>query len=496
MRAATATLEGTAIFAGAVALSLVAALALVEVSPAAGILVAALPLLAVGAVWVVTSGQVVLFAAAIALPITTLAVVAQQFAGALYPQDVIAALALAAWIFARFLGAGRVQSIPRTPVLGWPLIIFGAVILSATLRGHYAYGASLIGQPLRLFLYAAIVAGLIGITPARMYQLLQWLFYPGVFVAALAAAFYLATGGSSTDQSALSTGGTRLLGISTSLYCAGALFLALLNVRLVANARERALHLVVAAVAAFCVAAGFGRAAYVGVAFVCVVFFATSTRLRNAVLHMLPLALPFVALGAIAVSQVAPTFVSSIGRRVLSSPESDANVRWRVEANRAVLAQVREQPLVGVGFGRTTEIFVTVDDPSTGIPTAVPVGIGQDPHNGYVFLLAGGGILALATFLVVVVTFVVDARRRYRGTEDPIERLLVVWACSMLFVFLLNAASGTAFANPENLLTIWALLVLPAIVPLPAASPVAERSRRAGRPSLSLAGSTPGTQQA
>lgn len=450
--------------AGGALLAAATGAALVAVGPAAGLFLAVLPLFAIGVVYVVTTGQVAIYAAAIALPMIPIGILGAQLAGSLYPQDLIAALALAALLFATFLGRGRVPPVPRTPVLGWPLVLFAIAIFTATLRGHYEYGASLVGQPLRLFLYAAIVAGLIGMTVPRLYRLVVWLFYSGVVLIALSALYYLATGGSATDQFALSTGGTRLIPISTSLYSAGGLFLALLNLRLAAGARERVLHVSIAATALFGVIAGFGRAAYIGVLIVGVVFLLTSRRLRLNVLSLAPLALPFVVLLAIGATFAAPDLVSSVRGRVSSPPSTDANVQWRVEANRAVLEQVREQPLVGSGFGRTTEISITVNDPTTGIPSEQRFEIGQDPHNGYVFLLAGGGVVTLATFLLILLVFALDAVRRYRASPDPIARLLILWSCATLFVFLFNAVSGTSFASPVNVLTIWALLVLPAAV--------------------------------
>jgi O-antigen ligase len=479
------------LIAGAAAMSATAAFALVEVSPAVGMALALLPLVAVAGVYIVTSGQVVLYAAAIALPMAAVGVVSKPVLGSVYLQDVIVVFALGAWVFATLLGRGRVPSIPHTPVLGWPFVIFAAAILSATLRGHYAYGASLLGQPLRLFLYAAIVAGLAGVTAQTMYRLLLALFYPGAVLAAFLALYYLATGASATDQAVLSTGGTRLLGISTSLYCAGALFLALLNLRLAPSAGARVLHLGVASVATFGVVVGFGRAAYTAVGLVCLLFVLTSRRLRSAVLSVVPLALPFVILFAIAVSQAAPDLVDSVASRVSSPPATDPNVQWRLEANRAVVAQVREQPLFGVGFGRTSEFFLNVEDPTTGIPTPQQVEVDQDPHNGYLLLWAGGGLFALGSFALLLGTYGIDALRRYRSNPDPIGRLIILWGSATLFVFLFNAGSGTSFANPTNILTIWALLVLPAVVPraTQADSVTAGDAQRFGRPSVVPAGS-------
>ena len=79
---------------------------------------------------------------------------------------------------ARRSGRERTR-MPWTPVLGWPLVHFGLFILIALLRGHYSYGASLVGQPLRLVAYAAIAVTLVGMTPERMYRMLLWVFYPG-----------------------------------------------------------------------------------------------------------------------------------------------------------------------------------------------------------------------------------------------------------------------------------------------------------------------------
>lgn len=450
------------------AMTVAVALALVHVGTRAAIVLALLPVLAFAAAYVLTSHQVVLYAAAIALPAVTISAVGQPLVGSIYLPDVIVVSALGVWAFATLFGRGRVASIPYTPVLGLPFVLFAAAIVIATLRGHYAYGESLIGQPLRLVLYAAIVAGLAGMTPQRMHRLLLVLLYPAAVLLAVVAVYYLATGGSATDQDVLSTGGMRFFGISTSALCAGAFFFALLNLRLASNASARVLHLGIALVAMFGVVAGFGRAVYTAVVVVCLLFVVMSPRLRKAVLSVVPLALPFVVLLAIGISHGAPGLVDSVASRVSSPPAKDADVQWRLKANRAVLAQIREQPIFGVGFGRRSEFFINAEDRATGLPIPQRFDIGQDPHNGYFFLWAGGGLLALGAFVLLLATYALDAVRRYRSNDDPIARLVLLWGSATLFAFLFNAASGTSFENPTNILVIWALLVLPAVVPRPA----------------------------
>jgi O-antigen ligase len=454
----------TLVTAIAAAMSVVTALALVKVGPVPATLLALSPVLAMAVVYLVTSGQSLLYVAAFVVPMTSLPIFGEPLIGPVVFQDLIAVLAFGALIYAVFLGRGRVPPVPGTPVLGWPYVLFAVIIFAATLRGHYAFGASVVGQPLRLFLFAAIVAGLIGMTVPRMHRLLIAVFYPGALFVALTALFFIFTGGSTTGSWDLSTGGSRPIAITTSIYSAGALFLALLNLRLTHGSRDRVLHLGMSLVAAFGVVAGFGRAVWVPVTIVGLLFLLTSRRLRENVLSVMPLALPFLALLAIVAAQAAPQFVETVTARVSAAPREDVDVRWRLEANRTVLEQVREQPLLGAGFGRSSEIFIEFEDPASGLPQVERFEIGQDPHNGYVFLMAGGGILALASFVLLVGVFFVDAFRRYRGTSDPSARLIITWSCATLFVFLFSAASGTSLGSPETVMTIWALLVLPAIV--------------------------------
>jgi O-antigen ligase len=204
---------------------------------------------------------------------------------------------------------------------------------------------------------------------------------------------------------------------------------------------------------------------YTAVALVCVLLTLTSRQLRRTALSVVPLALPFVILFAILISHGAASFAHSVGSRVEASPTKDANVQWRLQANRVILQQVREQPIFGVGFGRSSEFFVNVTDGDTGLPTPQRVQIFQDPHNGYLFLWAGGGLLALGAFALLLGTYAIDAVRRYRNNDDPSARLIILWGSATLFVLLFNAASGTVFESPTNILMIWALLVLPAVVP-------------------------------
>jgi O-antigen ligase len=434
----------------------------------AAVAAGSLPLIAVAAAVLLQSGRTLLVAAVFAIPLSGFAALARPLpipGPSVFPQDAIVVLALGAWAFDRLIYGPRGEALEtrRTVIFGWPLVLFGLAIVVATLRGHYAYGATLFGQPLRLVLYAGILVALGGMTVQRLYVVLRTSLYLGTLVTMVWATYFIATGSSQTDAADLSTGGVRILGISTSLYCASTLFFALTSVRLSSSGSARMMHLAMAVLGLFGVVLGFGRAVFAATALVCLVLLAFSGSVRRSIASVVPLALPLLVLVAIFLPRVAPDAVEAARARISSPPATDANVQWREEANKAVFAQVRENPLFGVGFGRSSHFFIAVPSRS-GVVVPVRVNIGQDPHNGYLYLWAGGGLAALGTFLVLVGGAYYDGVRRYVRTADATSKSLLLWCGATLFAFLFNAASGTALDSPFNLLTIWLLLSIPAVV--------------------------------
>jgi len=107
--------------------------------------------------------------------------------------------------------------------------------------------------------------------------------------------------------------------------------------------------------------------------------------------------------------------------------------------------------------------------------------ITQDPHNSYLFLWAGGGILTLASFLLLFAIFLRDSWRRYRHQAD-LPRTLIVWCVAFWFCIALNTISEPWFTQANLLLTFWILMLLPITVPYALA---------AGAPLASVGGSAP-----
>jgi O-Antigen ligase len=380
-----------------------------------------------------------------------------QASTSVYAGDILVLLAAAAWI-AELLVRGPSETLRRWPrtALGWPFVLFAAATLAAVMRGHVAYGTTLLGQPVRLFLYAAIAFAMVGLDSKRLYRGIVVVFYAGTMWMFAYALHAVATGTTHTQSSNLSTGGTRILAISVSFYLASALFLALLNLEIDASATRRALHLAVAALALGGIALAFGRGTFAVVGVAAPLLLLGFRRIRASVIGFLPLCLPFIVLAAIFIPRAVPDFGTTFVNRVNLHPRNDLSLRWRQEANQAVWRQVQESPLVGVGFGRTSTFTLQ--------ETGASFTIEQNPHNSYVYLLAGGGILLLGSFLLLCLAYAVDAWRALRDAKEPHERVLIIWSAFTLFAFLVNAVAEPLFSWSTILLTIWILMLIPSVV--------------------------------
>ena len=451
--------QHTPLLVAAVASNALVAVALVRVAPTAAILIALVPLLVILAPALTTqTSRAILFSAALALGLYV-PWLNRSFAlgGAnIHTQDIIVLIALAGWLLSKLLDTSALP-VPRTPILGWAFLFLATTLAIATLRGHYLYGASFIGQPLRLVLYAGIGVTLVGMTSVGLLRLLTGVLYTGLVVTMVDALYHIATGTSQSASIGLSTGGFRPLAISTSIYCASALFLALLRLRDAQTASAKALHATMAVLGLTGVVFGFGRAVFAAVFVVGIGLLVLSAPLRGSIAAMLPLAAPLLALAGIFIVLAAPQLITSFVERVSAPPTQDANVQWRVQANEAIFRQVREQPLYGVGFGRMSEFYIDIEN-SDGFLVPFRQELGQDPHNGYLFLLAGGGIVTLASFLLLLGTYVVDVWRRYVRDRDHTDRTLLLWSAFSSFVVLFNAASGTTFESTEDILNLLGLV--------------------------------------
>jgi len=371
-----------------------------------------------------------------------------------YPSDVLVFLAIGSWLASWLLSPPDARPAPlRTRVLSWPLLLFAVILLPAVIRGHERYGLSIVSVPLRFLLYAGIAAAVADLTPQRAYTWLVRVFYTGAVWQAVVAVYGFATGTSVTSTEELSTGGVRVLAGSTAMFLAGAVLLALLNLEQERRAGRSALHLAMVIIATFALVSTFQRTTFAALGLLLPLFLLAFWRIGLRVGGFLPLFAPFLVLAALLVPRADPTLVSTFVHRVTASPSTDTSANWRRKAVDAVWTQVRESPVTGVGFGRTTSFTIGRER----------ISITQDPHNQFIYLWAGGGLLLLGAFVLLLIVYLAESLDRFkRGTQE--ERRLVFWVVSLWFVFLVNSATGITLTSPPLLLVFWVLMVLPTIV--------------------------------
>jgi O-antigen ligase len=371
-----------------------------------------------------------------------------------YPSDILVLLAVGSWVAAWLINPAEARpSSLRTRVLGWPLLLFGVMLFAAVVQGHDRYGEELIGVPLRLVLYAGIAAAVTDLTPRDAYRWLVGLFYLGTVWQALVAVYGYATGTSFTSADELSTGGQRVLAGSTAIFMAGALLLALLNLERDRPAGRTALHLTMALLAAFALISTFQRATFAVVGLLVPLSILAFRRIGARTAAFLPLFAPFLVLVVLLIPNVLPDFFPTLADRLTASPSTDTSAQWRVKASSAVWNQVQESPITGVGFGRQAS-FVS----DTG-----RTHVGQDPHNQFLYLWAGGGLLLFGSFVLLLLVYLLESRRRFRQATNH-ERRLIFWAVSMWFVFIVNSLSGIILTATYLLLPFWIVMVLPMVV--------------------------------
>ena len=440
--------------------------------PAVGLLLAALPLLGAAAMWLAVAGRRFLVVAPFVLALF-LGHFADRFPGtsgvSIYPADLVVGLALAGWLLSRLLAPERTPPWPRTAVLSWPFVLLALAILIGVVRGHAKYGAHYLSEPTRLLLYAAFAGAVASVTAHEAYRSIVVVFYAGAVWQAILAVYHLGTGTSATLSSTLSTGGTRTVALSTTMYLAAALALALLNLDADREGPRLWLHLAIAGLATFGIVISLGRTIFIAVGLIVPVLLFALRIARRRLILLLPVIIPVGALLFAAMVLLKPSLPSAIADRFTGHLGHDKAVVTRRNEYHAMVAGVSKQPLFGVGFGRTVQ-WQTDDgrlQSSSG-----------DLENSYLWILAGGGGLALSAMLLWLLAFFADTFHRRRWA-DRYGRALLFFSMALVFIFAVNALTGPTFSDSTFALGLWAAALLPSTVRPPADDQPSQTSLRA-----------------
>lgn len=284
--------------------------------------------------------------AALALPLTAAPVLDDPLPApggvSLFISDVVVALALLCWLVARVVAPAKLRpGVLHTPLLGWPVLVLFAAFLPGLVRGHERYDASLVGQPLRLVLYAGIAAAFVDLRPRDLYRGIVALFYTGAVWQAALGIYHLAAGTAQTPISSLTTGGSRTLALFVAMYLAGTLVLALVNLELDDARRRQVLHVSMIAVSTFGILLSFGRTTYVALAVVLSLLVWKLPRMRSNLRRLWKVWVPVLVVGVGAVAVAAPQLGPTLADRVSANPLTDRSVRWRIRGTGAVLNAMR-----------------------------------------------------------------------------------------------------------------------------------------------------------
>jgi O-antigen ligase len=254
-----------------------------------------------------------------------------------FAADLLVLSSVGLWALERILSRETTLRL-SSPILGWPLVLFALVLIPGILRGHERYGLGLVGQPVRLVLYAAIALSVLGLRSRDVFWGLTAVLYAGTVWQLVLAGYSLVSGESQTGSDLLSTGGTRVLSLGAGMYIAAALLAALLNVEY--DHRRRWLHLSVAGLALVAEALTFGRTTFIALAVIVPVTFWVLPGMRSFVLRKWKVWIAF-AVVVIAGAALTPSIGQTLIDRVSANPLHDSTVRWRVGAFEAALSGFR-----------------------------------------------------------------------------------------------------------------------------------------------------------
>lgn len=259
-----------------------------------------------------------------------------------FPSDLIVLAAIASYFAVRYLSTGAEQ--PRmldTLVLKWPLLVFALLLLPGIWRGHERYGESLVSQPLRLVFYAGLAAAMTEITARQGFRLVTLGLYAVTVWQSILAVYHIVTGTSQTPISVLSTGGNRVLSLTTGMFLGAALVMAIVNIDLETNTRRRLVHGIFGALAAVGMVLAYGRTTFLALAVVIVFLAWALPDTRRMALSKWRWWVPALAVLAIGVGVAMPSSASQVVDRVKANPLTDSSVRWRLAGIHAVLAGMK-----------------------------------------------------------------------------------------------------------------------------------------------------------
>lgn len=371
--------------------------------------------------------------------------------GGIFITDILLALLLLSWLLA-VLGSGGV-SLARSPA-SLPLVLFLGWIAAEAILGFMAGNdGKLVLQDVRSLLYWTVFFWALSTLDDRRSIMLMLKVLAVAIVAEFGIGLILSAMGKGTSTGFVQQGVSRFPAMNEFFLMAVVLAIVFIVVWPRDRFRSRVLW-VVLGVGLLGLALSLVRGYFVAFV-VCLVFllFALRTPQRARLLAGI-LVVTVLLGGALAVVRPA-VFASVISRAAAVTAVYDRNVQYRLQEDKALIAAIKEKPLLGWGLGA-----VYYPDFSA---YGVPVQPESYAHNNYLWMMQRIGVVGLALFAWVMVAFLSRGIRQglLAARRDPFLGGLVFGVRALFVGLLVLSLSSPQFTpTPANVLAVALLMGL------------------------------------
>jgi len=133
-------------------------------------------------------------------------------------------------------------------------------------------------------------------------------------------------------------------------------------------------------------------------------------------------------------------------RSVVDS-KSDGSTLWRDIENFDLIATIKENPFIGVGYGNPYLEIVPL--PAVDYPLEKYL-----PHNSILGLLSSAGMLGYAAMTLLWVVGAFFAMRAYYATTNPIDRAASIVSFGVVLVYLIQCWGDLGLGSPQGVFLI------------------------------------------
>lgn len=368
--------------------------------------------------------------------------------GGIFISDLLLGPLVAAWLAS--LLSSRTVTATRSPVT-LPLVLFMVWVMVAAFIGYQnGNDVKLVLQDLRGLFYYVLFFWVITSIADRRSILIVLKALAVCVVAGFAVGLLYTAMGKAQSTGFVEVGVSRFPGPNDAFLMGSILLAGWVAMWPAGRRRPRVLWLLLA-IAVVGLMLSFIRGYWVGFVvglLYLAILLRTSQRVR-----LLAGVLIAGSLLAVATATLQPAvFASVVSRAVAVTAINDRNVQYRFLENQAVERQVRQQPLVGYGLGKT---FVP-DFQRYGIPLEPKIYI----HNNYLWFLQRMGAVGLGLFAWFMLAFIFPRGGvgSYRAEDDPWLVGLVVGTRALMVALLFVSITSPQFNAMSDVAVIAVLM--------------------------------------